>query len=326
MQVEWFVNGVAIRTGHRFRATHDFGYVALDVLYTYPEDTGTYICKATNALGEAVNTCTINVASRKSIYLDSQHPEGWEKIRALESHTHIRPEVEEEPSIAPRFITELQGTTQLSEGQVAHLECRVEPTHDPKLRVEIFHNDKPLQSGSRYHVTSDFGYIALDIKHVYPEDSGRYTVKVSNDLGQCSSSININVEGRGGLILESQHPQGLDKIRQLEDESRFRKEIHLEPVSFQRPVFTAPLKNIEAVAEGSNAHFECRLIPVGDPTLKVEWFRNEQPLEDSSRIQKVHDFGYVALDISHIRAEDEGIYMCRATNSLGLYPRCSKIF
>ncbi len=92
LRVEWFVNGMAIKSGHRFRATHDFGYVALDVLYTYPEDTGTYMCKATNALGEAVNTCTIAVAGRKSIYLDSQHPEGWEKIRALESHTQVRPE------------------------------------------------------------------------------------------------------------------------------------------------------------------------------------------------------------------------------------------
>ena len=84
MRVEWYVNGMAIRTGHRFRATHDFGYVVLDVLYTYPKDTGTYMCKAINALGEPVNTCTIQVASRKSIYFDSQHPEGWEKIRALE--------------------------------------------------------------------------------------------------------------------------------------------------------------------------------------------------------------------------------------------------
>lgn len=64
LKIEWFVNGVAIRAGHRFRTTHDFGYVALDVLYTYPEDTGTYMCKATNLVGEAVNTCTIKVASK----------------------------------------------------------------------------------------------------------------------------------------------------------------------------------------------------------------------------------------------------------------------
>ena len=45
----------------RFRTTHDFGYVALDILYSYPEDSGTYMCKATNEVGEAVNTCTIKV-------------------------------------------------------------------------------------------------------------------------------------------------------------------------------------------------------------------------------------------------------------------------
>lgn len=36
-----------------------------------------------------------------------------------------------------------------------------------------------------------------------------------------------------------------------------------------------------------------------------------------SRITKVHDFGYVSLDIAHVRDEDEGVYMCRASNPLG---------
>lgn len=36
-----------------------------------------------------------------------------------------------------------------------------------------------------------------------------------------------------------------------------------------------------------------------------------------SRITKVHDFGFVSLDIAHVRDEDEGVYMCRASNPLG---------
>lgn len=63
LKVEWFVNGMTLKTGHRFRTTHDFGYVALDILYSYSEDSGTYMCKATNLAGEAVNTCTIRVGS-----------------------------------------------------------------------------------------------------------------------------------------------------------------------------------------------------------------------------------------------------------------------
>ena len=64
LRVEWFVNGKSIKTGHRFRTTHDFGFVSLDILYAYPEDTGTYMCKAVNRLGEAVNTCSVEVSGK----------------------------------------------------------------------------------------------------------------------------------------------------------------------------------------------------------------------------------------------------------------------
>ena len=56
-----FVNNKAIRIGSRFRTTHDFGYVALDVLQSYAEDSGTYMCRATNKLGEAVNSSSVSI-------------------------------------------------------------------------------------------------------------------------------------------------------------------------------------------------------------------------------------------------------------------------
>ncbi|XP_018397088.1 PREDICTED: titin [Cyphomyrmex costatus] len=318
LKIEWFVNGVAIKTGHRFRTTHDFGYVALDILYTYPEDSGTYMCKATNLVGEAVNTCTIKVSSRRSILLDTQHPDGLEKIRELESQGHLaRLEIEEPPVIPPRFVSELRGTTEVYEGQTAHFECQVEPLHDANLRIEFFHNGKPLPSAARFHVTFDFGYVALDIGHAVPEDAGQYSVKAINTLGQCVSSIELKVISRDNIILDSQRPEGMDKIRELEAQQPWKRPEIPEPQTRQRPVFTQPLQNIDNIIEGHTAHFECRLIPVGDPMLKVEWFRNEVPLETSSRITKVHDFGYVSLDIAHVRDEDEGVYMCRASNPLG---------
>ncbi|KAL6255452.1 hypothetical protein P5V15_013787 [Pogonomyrmex californicus] len=318
LKIEWFVNGVAIKTGHRFRTTHDFGYVALDILYTYPEDSGTYMCKATNLAGEAVNTCTIKVSSRRSILLDTQHPDGLEKIRELEAQGHpARLEIEEPPVTPPRFITELRGTTEVYEGQTAHFECQVEPLHDANLRIEFFHNGKPLPSAARFHVTFDFGYVALDIGHAVPEDAGQYSVRAINTLGQCVSSIELKVIPRDNIILDSQRPEGMDKIRELEAQQPWKRPDIPEPQTRQRPVFTQPLQNIDNIVEGHTAHFECRLIPVGDPMLKVEWFRNEVPLETSSRITKVHDFGYVSLDIAHVRDEDEGVYMCRASNPLG---------
>lgn len=225
--------------------------------------------------------------------------------------------MEEPIPTPPRFVTELRGTTSVFEGETAHFECQVEPIHDPNLRIEFFHNGKSLPSASRFHITFDFGYVALDISHCVPEDAGEYSVKAINNLGQCTSSINLRVTAKGNIILDSQRPEGLEKIRQLEEQTPYKRPEIPDPQTRQRPVFTQPLQNIDNIIEGQVAHFECRLIPVGDPTLKVEWFRNEKILEDSSRITKVHDFGFVSLDITHIRDDDEGVYMCRASNALG---------
>lgn len=94
-------------------------------------------------------------------------------------------------------------------------------------------------------------------------------------------TLKLSCPEKGSIILESQRPEGLEKIRQLEAEAPKRPEA-VEPVTRQRPVFTQPLQNIDSIAEGQTAHFECRLIPVGDPTLRVDWFRNEKLLEDST--------------------------------------------
>ena len=50
------------------------------------------------------------------------------------------------------------------------------------------------------------------------------------------------------------------------------------------------MKTIE-VKEGQRAHFECKIIPVSDPTLKVEWLHNGQPLKQGE---------YLSILLEHI--------------------------
>lgn len=77
--------------------------------------------------------------------------------------------------------------------------------------------------------------------------------------------------------MESQHEEALSRLQHLEDSSRYqRKSVQEETVS-QAPVFTMPIKDLR-VAENQAAHFEARVIPVGDPRLKVEWLRNGVPI------------------------------------------------
>ena len=58
----------------------------------------------------------------------------------------------------------------------------------------------------------------------------------------------------------------------------------MEESTSQAPVFTSSPKSAE-VKEGQKAHFEARIIPVSDPTLKVEWFLNGQPIKQGNFCQ-----------------------------------------
>lgn len=95
----------------------------------------------------------------------------------------------------PNFIVQLNGPSKLVEGQSAHYECRIEPYPDPNLKIEWFHNGKPLTTGHRFRTTYDFGFAALDILTVYGEDTGEYTCRATNKLGQATSSVKLNVQG-----------------------------------------------------------------------------------------------------------------------------------
>ena len=79
MKIEWFKDGKALPTGHRFRTFNDFGIVILDVLYCYAEDSGTYECKATNKHGTDSISCKIACSEKSSLILTPQvclHPKG----------------------------------------------------------------------------------------------------------------------------------------------------------------------------------------------------------------------------------------------------------
>ena len=62
----------------------------------------------------------------------------------------------------------------------------------------------------------------------------------------------------------------------------FRTELE-EETTAQAPVFTSSPKSVE-VREGQKAHFEARIIPVSDPSLKVEWFLNGQPIKQGNLV------------------------------------------
>lgn len=147
LRFEWYVNGVELKLGSRFRITHDFGFVTLDIMSTVPNDSGVYMCKAINKAGEAVSSIALKVKSRSNILGDALQPDAWQKIQLKEAEMNKVPEmfVDTAPQQPPVFTTHLKSYDKLTEGQHVYLEAQVEPRADPNLRIEwLVDKKKPM--------------------------------------------------------------------------------------------------------------------------------------------------------------------------------------
>lgn len=127
-------------------------------------DTGEYTCRATNSKGSAETTARVNVTSLQ----DAEAPN---IVTPLPQEVQGFAEGEKVASISS-WPSQTWSVVQI------HLECRVGPLTDPRLKAEWHFNGQPLMNASRFKTMFDFGYVSLDILHAYGEDSGTYTCKV----------------------------------------------------------------------------------------------------------------------------------------------------
>jgi hypothetical protein len=319
MKVEWTVNGKPLKTGHKIRPQYDFDFVALDLLSVYPEDSGTYQCTARNALGEATTMCTVKISGGAQVVSESKTQMSQfqileQKQASSARHEIYQPESEGQTEQAPVFTSSMK-SIEVKEGQRAHFECRIIPVSDPTLKVEWLLNGQPLKQGTRFKEGLDFGFVYLDIMHVYPEDAGTYTLKATNNLGQAVNSADLNVKSKETIVKDTLHSAAMKQISHLEQQqvSQISQE---EGFTTQAPVFTSSMRDIQ-LQEGTAAHFEAKIVPIGDPKLKVDWLKNGKPIQSSNRLSYLHDFGFVAMDLKYTRLDDSGTYTCTAINELG---------
>lgn len=182
--------------GSRITTFFNFGYVALTIKYVTIHDVGIYTCRAYNRAGDAHTAAQLSVITKDDIIYDSQHPSGWKKIQSLEDSSRYTRKVEEEREVSqpPRFLGPLKGTNKIVEGQRAHFEARVEPQNDLSLKIEWYHNGKPITAANRIQTYHDFGYVSIDILQVRSEDAGTYTVVARNNWGEAQLSSTMVVE------------------------------------------------------------------------------------------------------------------------------------
>lgn len=66
------------------------------------------------------------------------------------------------------------------------------------MRIQWYKDGAPLHSSNRFHHTSDFGFVGLDIAYTIPEDAGIYTVVATNEQGEDRTDAQLTVQSRSG--------------------------------------------------------------------------------------------------------------------------------
>lgn len=83
------------------------------------------------------------------------------------------------------------------------------------------------------------------------------------------------------------------------------------------PKFVIPIQDNLSVMRKARAELKSRLEPRYDPSMIIEWFKNDVPIQAGGRYAIYFNHGYAALIISGFDEQDNGQYTCVATNSCG---------
>ncbi|KAK6037027.1 immunoglobulin I-set domain protein, partial [Cooperia oncophora] len=286
LKVEWLRDGHPIFHSNRYRMVHDFGFAIV------------------NEAGEDTTSAPIKVAPSSGLILHPQNEQKAKAVSDLEEVLHRKPEeaVVEVKEAMPVFIEPLSAPVECDEGDRAHFTARYEPLNDNKLQVQWFHDGRPLKTGSRVKTINDFGFVVLEISPVYPEDSGEYSCRAMNLVGEAVTSTRLTCNPIERIIRESQLPGKMAEGAQArigEIEAPRPAPEERPDVDYGPPKFTTPLASPPELLEGQMAHLEAQVTPVLDPTLKIEWFHDGKPMTHSNRmkavnskLQMIHDFGF----------------------------------
>lgn len=249
--IKWTHNGKEIvPDGQRIRiVSQPDGTHALLIDKATEADAGQYGVIAVNDKGESASTADLNVASRTD---DSS------------------------PQERPQFIHGLRDFT-AEEGQPLSMTAPF--VGNPVPEVTWTKNGQPLKPNEKVLLTCDGKRVGIEINPVEMPDTGIYSVKLVNPLGEDSSEGKITVR----------------KV-------------------FQQPTFSQKFTDLQQLPT-FDAKFPARVF--GKPTPDITWYKNDSLLKPSDKYSMKRDGDACCLYVRDLSLDDAGVYKCIAKNKEG---------
>ncbi|XP_009871100.1 PREDICTED: obscurin-like protein 1, partial [Apaloderma vittatum] len=225
---------------------------------------------------------------------------------------------------APRFLAYPRAFT-VQSGTDAVLSCRITGNPQPSI---LWEKDKtPIKPSGRFHVEAKGDLYSLLVSHATPQDSGVYVCKAKNSVGETYAAATLKVEAGEPREEEgcpsSKAPAFLvapSSIRVCQGEDViFTCRVSGRPcLVLEWDAVTAKVPGAKAFAVSAGKHAKFRCYVTGKPKPEIVWQKDGKPLAPGRRHLVYEDReGYFILKVLYCKPQDQGLYVCTASNTAG---------
>uniref|UniRef100_A0A1I8GNE9 Ig-like domain-containing protein n=1 Tax=Macrostomum lignano TaxID=282301 RepID=A0A1I8GNE9_9PLAT len=257
-EVSWYFQTNQIRPSKYFEILEqpEVGAYSLVVTRAHPDDSGTYTAVARTELGESRSSAVLQVQPQQQ---------------------------QQQPA---RIVRPMSAEVTVREGDRVSLE--VEAVGEPEPTAAWFREGTELDSSPDFQISKSGRLYALIIPEAFPEDSGKFLVRVVNPFGKDESQCQLRVLE---VIAEPVIPESPPQLVQ-----KFPSQIKCPP--------------------GATAKLEVQI--GGHPKPTFEWYLNGRAIKTSKKHEIVENQGSVTLLIYNVQANDAGAYILKVQNDLGV--------
>lgn len=310
--ITWEKDKLKLTSGGRFKAVEDGDVYRLTIYELTLEDSGQYMCRAKNNVGEAYAAVTLKVALPANM-----------------------------PQRAPVFVVKPASTRVGLGGDVVFV-CRV--AAHPEANFEWEKDGRYLGESNRIKIVSDSDGSSLKIQSVRNLDGGTYTCRAQNTAGRAhaAAALTVDVQDSRDLIKADKNTSLLSHLQKRKEEMKKDISIYRSEDSsvtsssrtgltdgFSSPGLEQELRASAlarlpkgvftrscTVTEGKHAKLSCFV--TGHPKPHITWRKDGMNISEGRRhvIYEDHAENFI-LKILYCKQTDNGLYTCNAANMAG---------